>query len=60
MSVNIKVTGGLHIEWGQIVPKVTGGLKLFLSTEHSFYPRLIQSLTQAQTTYYCCVLGGGI
>jgi len=27
MSVNIKVTGGLHIEWGQIDPKATGGLK---------------------------------
>jgi len=25
MSVNIKVTGGLNIEWGQIDPKVTGG-----------------------------------
>jgi len=29
MSVNIKVTGGLNIEWGQIDPKVTGGLKAF-------------------------------
>jgi len=28
MSVNIKVTGGLNIEWGQIDPKVTGGLIL--------------------------------
>jgi len=28
MSVNIKVTGGLNIEWGQIDPKVTGGLTL--------------------------------
>jgi len=27
MSVNIKVTGGLNIEWGQIYPKVTGWLK---------------------------------
>jgi len=27
MSVNIKVTGGLNIEWGQCDPKVTGGLK---------------------------------
>jgi len=27
MSVNIKVTGGLNIEWGQIDPKLTGGLK---------------------------------
>jgi len=26
MSVTIKVTGGLNIEWGQIDPKVTGGL----------------------------------
>jgi len=26
MSVNIKATGGLNIEWGQIDPKVTGGL----------------------------------
>jgi len=26
MSVNIKVTGGLNIEWGQCDPKVTGGL----------------------------------
>jgi len=27
MSVNVKVTGGLNIEWGQIDPKVTGGLR---------------------------------
>jgi len=27
MSVNIKVTGGFNIEWGQIDPKVTGGLR---------------------------------
>jgi len=27
MLVNIKVTGGLNIEWGQIDPKVTGGLR---------------------------------
>jgi len=27
MSVSIKVTGGLNIEWGQIDPKATGGLK---------------------------------
>jgi len=26
MLVNIKVTGGLNIEWGQIDPKVTGEL----------------------------------
>jgi len=30
MSVNIKVTGGLNIEWGQIDPKVTGGLSIRL------------------------------
>jgi len=27
MFINIKVRGGLNIEWGQIDPKVTGGLK---------------------------------
>jgi len=27
MSVNIKVTGGLNIEWGQVDPKVTGGFR---------------------------------
>jgi len=27
MSVNIKVAGGLNIEWGKIDPKVTGGLR---------------------------------
>jgi len=27
MSLNVKVTGGLNIEWGQIDPKVTGGLR---------------------------------
>jgi len=35
MSVNIKVTGGLNIEWDQIDPKVTEGLnatrRVFLS-----------------------------
>jgi len=30
MSVNIKVTGGLNIEWVQIDPKVTGGLRNLL------------------------------
>jgi len=29
MSVNIKVTGGLDIESGQIDPKATGGLSVF-------------------------------
>jgi len=29
MLVNIKVTGELNIEWGQIDPKVTGGLKIW-------------------------------
>jgi len=32
MSVNIKVTGGLNIEWGQIDPKVTGGLRVLAKT----------------------------
>jgi len=32
MSVNIKVTGGLNIEWGQIDPKATGGLNPFSFT----------------------------
>jgi len=32
MSVNIKVTGGLNIEWGQIDPKATGGLRLSVVT----------------------------
>jgi len=39
MSVNIKVTGGLNIEWGQIDPKATGGLKHWCRTaeiEHLF------------------------
>jgi len=31
MSVNIKVTGGLNIEWGQIDPPVTGGLRRDIS-----------------------------
>jgi len=36
MSVNIKVTGGLNIEWGQIDPKVTVGLKYrFIATGDS-------------------------
>jgi len=37
MSVNIKVTGGLHIEWGLIDPKVTGGLKTFFCNTHHFF-----------------------
>jgi len=32
MSVNIKVTGGLNIEWGQIDPKATGGLNSRINT----------------------------
>jgi len=31
MSVNIKVTGGLNIEWVQIDAQVTGGLKQHIS-----------------------------
>jgi len=31
MPVNIKVTGGLNIEWGQIDPKGTGGLRKYKS-----------------------------
>jgi len=34
MSVNIKVTGGLNIEWSQIDPKVTGGLKIIMILMH--------------------------
>jgi len=30
MSVNIKVTGGLNIERGQIGPKATGGLRSWI------------------------------
>jgi len=30
MLVNVKVTGGFNIEWGQIDPKVTGGLNTIL------------------------------
>jgi len=40
MSVNIKVTGGLIIEWGQIDPKVTGGLKPPNSGRHSGPPEI--------------------
>jgi len=35
MSVNIKVTEGLNIEWGQIDPKVTGGFKGTFFSVHS-------------------------
>jgi len=38
MSVNMKVTGGLHIEWGQIDPKATGGLNRRLeSFSYSYF-----------------------
>jgi len=37
MSVNIKVTGGLNIEWGQIDPKATGGLKKLKKNISCFY-----------------------
>jgi len=36
MSVNIKVTGGLNIEWGQIDPMVTGGLS-FQPAHHDLH-----------------------
>jgi len=43
MLVNVKVTGGLNIEWGQIDPKVTGGLKegstLRYNSWRLYYPR---------------------
>jgi len=35
MLVNIKITGGLNIEWGQIDPKVTGGLKGYLGSQQT-------------------------
>jgi len=37
MSVNIKVTGGLNIEWGQIDPKVTGG---FIKLRQLFFNKI--------------------
>jgi len=37
MSVNIKVTGGLNIEWGQIDPKATGGLKALLRGKNRWW-----------------------
>jgi len=47
MSVNIKVTGGLNIEWGQIDPKVTGGLNTHTHTKstksHAHAGRLIDN-----------------
>jgi len=42
MSVNIKVTGGLNIEWGQIDPKVTGGLK---DTPMHCFERTVRTFT---------------
>jgi len=46
MSVNIKVTGGLNIEWSQIDPKVTGGLKVSL---HSTWQMLTCCLSIRHT-----------
>jgi len=43
MSVNIKVTGGLNIEWGQIDPKATGGLKAFA---YDTYPCVLHQQSQ--------------
>jgi len=37
MSVNIKVTGGLNIESGQIDPKASGGLKRPLYVVYKVY-----------------------
>jgi len=51
MSVNIKVTGGLNIEWGQIDPKVTGGLnesyRKHLIVSPPLFPRVLWSSSQA-------------
>jgi len=38
MSENIKVTGGLNIEWGQIDPKATGGLKPHHASINLLFP----------------------
>jgi len=43
MLVNVKVTGGLNIEWGQIDPNVTGGLNWFPVVRC--------------TCYMCCTIG---
>jgi len=42
MSVNIKVTGGLNMEWGQIDPKVTGGIVLGKNAHWLFLARVRQ------------------
>jgi len=42
MSVNIKVTGGLNLEWGQIDPKVTGGLQKGI---HTFLVEMLNNVT---------------
>jgi len=44
MSVNIKVTGGLNIEWGQIDPKATGGLNTTICLTNFFSSTLHKSL----------------
>jgi len=45
MSVNIKVTGGLNIEWGQIDPTVTGGLKQAqLSFQYIQHPPILTTM----------------
>jgi len=44
MSVNIKVTGGLNIEWGQIDPKATQGLKKSRAASYSVRQLLVFSV----------------
>jgi len=55
MSVNIKVTGGLNIEWDQIDPKVTGGLRrasmcglLFINIKYSCFWHSVRNRQHAK------------
>jgi len=71
MSVNIKVTGGLNIEWGQIDPKATRGLRrypaisvfsilyLIMSRTSFFHIRYFKFLFGTINVAPCGVLGSG-
>jgi len=64
MSVNIKVTGGLNIEWGQIDPKATGGLNVSAWSFCLFQPLTFCVFAHLPLAYctkwhQASILGGG-
>jgi len=55
-QIDHKVTGGLNIEWGHIDPKVTGGLSRFIQEVVQTQNAKCLTLAHTQTFFTCHIL----